>query len=307
MSSGAAPLLENFGKEMTVSILGSVIDDIGRTVPKVTVSLLTGEVVVANARSDETGEFGFPDQSVKVGFYALRAAMPDYDPAEEKLTLIWGMDKMSFDVVLRLRPHDKPRVEIAPEEEKILEDKARGYEGGGSAGGVFASIPEPPEDKAKYVHVRVLFATDRNQQAFKDPKKRFGNDWADKEQISFGACDVQLPYERKVGDLPRPSIFRLQFREDPNKHIVLKNCEDLDSTHFFREVSERSPSVLFFVHGYCVTFAEAIYRTAQIVDDIGFGGAPICYSWPSKGRFLGYTADEDSILWTSYIAFCAKR
>jgi esterase/lipase superfamily enzyme len=314
MSSGAAPILENFGKEMTVSILGSVIDDIGRTVPKVTVSLLTGQAVVANARSDDNGEFGFHEQSVKVGFYAVRAAMPHYDPAEEELTLIWGMDKMSLDVVLRLTPHDKTIVKGDPEQRRSEENKPLGvldeeddpdeeYEddGGGNGGGgrdPAFSIPPAHVDKAKYIHVRVLFATDRNRQAFNDPKKRFGNDWADKEQISFGACDVQLPYERKVGDVPRPSIFRLQFREDPNEHIVLKSCENLDATHFFREVSERSPSVMFFIHGYCVTFAEAIYRTAQIVDDIGFGGAPICYSWPSKGRFLGYTADEDSILWT---------
>jgi esterase/lipase superfamily enzyme len=298
MSAGATPLLKNFGKEMTVSILGTVIDDIGRAVPKVAVSLLTGQVVVANANSNENGEFGFPNQSVKVGFYAVRAAMPDHDPAEENLTLIWEMDKMSFDVVLRLRPHDKPKVKIDPDEEQELEDKARGLKGVELPEGVFASIPEPPADKAKYVHIRVLFATDRNPTTFEDPKKRFGNNWADNEHISYGACDVQLPNERKVGALPRPSIFRLQFREDPNKHIVLKSCEDLDATHFYREVSERGHSVLFFVHGYCVTFAEAIYRTAQIVEDIGFDGAPICYSWPSKGSFLGYTADEDSILWT---------
>jgi esterase/lipase superfamily enzyme len=109
---------------------------------------------------------------------------------------------------------------------------------------------------------------------------------------------VQVPYERKIGSLPRPNFFKLQFREDPNKHIVLKNCEDLDATHFYREVSKRGPSVLVFVHGYCVTFPEAIYRTAQIVRDIQFDDAPICYSWPSKGLFRAYTTDEDSIQWT---------
>jgi hypothetical protein len=289
--------LENFGKEITVSISGTVIDDIGRTVPKVAVNLLTGDTVVANTNSDKNGEFGFPDQSVKVGFYAIRAAIPNYDPADEQVMLLWEMDKKSFDIVLRLKLHDKPMVKIDPEEERKLEDKARGYESGGSAGAVL-SIAEPPEDNAKYIHVRVLFATDRNRQMFEDPKKRFGNDWAADGQISFGACDVQLPYERKVGALPRPSLFRLQFREDPNKHIVLKSCESLDATHFYREVSEGGPAVLFFVHGYCVTFAEAIYRTAQIVDDIGFSGAPICYSWPSKGQFLAYMTDEDSIQWT---------
>jgi esterase/lipase superfamily enzyme len=318
MSTGATPILENFGKQMTVSLSGTVVDDIGRTVPTVAVSLLTGDAPVANATTDKNGEFGFPDQAVKVGFYVIRAKMPNYDPAEEKLTLIWGMDKMSFDVVLRLMPHDEPAVKIAPEEEKRLEDKARGYEGSGSELTLLLNLPQspedpalslpaPPEDKAKYVHIRVLFATDRNQQLSEDPKKRFGNAWAANEIISFGACDVQLPYERKVGVSPRPSLFKLQFREDPNKHIILKTCEDLDASHFYQEVSERGPSALFFVHGYCVTFAEAIYRTAQIVDDIGFSGAPICYSWPSKGHFWGYKADEDSILWTRQHLFSVLR
>jgi esterase/lipase superfamily enzyme len=305
MSAGATPTLENFGKEMTVSILGTAIDDLGEPVPQANVRLLTGEAVVANARSDENGEFGFADQSVKVGFYAIRAALPDYEPTEEKLTLIWGMDKMSLDVVLRLTPHDKPIVSIDPEQELIQESNARK----GAWGSVAAVFRSPSEDKAKYVHIPVLFATDRNRlftkdpktnlfSPSKDPKKMFGGKWAENEHISFGACDVQLPYDRKVGTSPRPSVFKLQFREDPNKHIIIKSCEDLDATQFFREVSGRGPSVLFFVHGYCVTFAEAIYKTAQIVDDIDFAGAPICYSWPSNGHFWAYTTDEDSILWT---------
>jgi esterase/lipase superfamily enzyme len=128
----------------------------------------------------------------------------------------------------------------------------------------------------------------------------FGGEWAENEQISFGACEVQLPFDRKIGATPRPSVFKLQFREDPDKHIIIKSCEDLDPTQFYREVSERGPSVLFFVHGYCVTFAEAVYKTAQIVDDIDFGGAPICYSWPSNGHFWAYTTDEDRVQWTRH-------
>jgi hypothetical protein len=163
MSAGATPLLKNFGKEMTVSILGTVIDDIGRTVPKVAVSLLTGQLVVANAQSDENGEFGFPNQTVNVGFYAIRAAMPDYEPAEEELTLKWEMDKMSLDVVLRLKPNDKPNVQQKTFQEMIRESNIMKV--------AEAKEEVQEEDKAKYVRIRVLFATDRNRQPFKDPQK----------------------------------------------------------------------------------------------------------------------------------------
>jgi hypothetical protein len=317
MSAGATPTLENFGKEMAVSILGTVIDDLGKPVPKTNVSLLTGEVTVAVAMSDENGEFGFPQQMVKVGFYALRAAKPAYHPADEKLTLIWEMANLSFDVVLRLQSHDVDlEMEEALEEAEALEaevSEIREAEAAEVAPEAAEAPEEPPEDvpskippsseeKAKYVRIRVLYATDRNRLLSKDPttnrlspsknpKKMFGGEWAANEQISFGACDVQLPYDRKVGTSPRPSVFKLEFREDPDKHIIIKSCEDLAPDEFFREVSGRGPSVLFFVHGYCVTFAEAIYKTAQIVDDIEFRGAPICYSWPSNGHFWAYTTD----------------
>jgi esterase/lipase superfamily enzyme len=296
MASGAMPTLENFGKEMTVSIAGSVVDDIGRIVSKAGITLLASQVVIAVATSDDNGEFSFPDQAVKVGFYVIRAALPNYEPVDETLTLIWEMNNTSVDILLRIIPHNKPFVKIDRRTAEMEERKAQGYEEVGGGGGASLSLPEPPVDKAKYFHVRVLFATDRNRTVFTDPKKRFGNDWADNEVISFGACDVQLPNERKVGDEARPRWY--QWREDPNEHIILKSCEDLDATHFYREASQRGPSVLFFIHGYCVTFAESIYRTAQIVDDIKFEGAPICYSWPSKGHFWGYTADEESIIWT---------
>ena len=329
MASGASPTLQNFGKEMTVSLLGSVIDDLGRSVEKASVALTAGKAAIAVARSNERGEFEFSNQAVKVGFYSMRATIPDYEPAEEKLTLLWEMKDQTLDVVLRVKPYDKQPMIVAPEEEQKIErqfqaqairetlglsnaEKIIGYDDdqSGGSGGAALTIPEPPEDKAKYVCIRVLFATDRNPQRYEttgprgarvavsDPKKRFGNEWAANGTISFGACEVLVPNKRPVGSLPRPRLFKLQFREDPNKHIVLKTYEELDATLFFREVSQRGPSVLFFVHGYCVTFPEAIYRTAQIVRDIQFEGAPICYSWPSRGAFWAYKKDEESIQWT---------
>jgi len=53
-----------------------------------------------------------------------------------------------------------------------------------------------------------------------------------------------------------------------------------------------------FLHGYRVTFEDAARRTAQLAYDLPFRGAPILYSWPSRGRILSYNQDEQEVEWT---------
>ncbi len=56
---------------------------------------------------------------------------------------------------------------------------------------------------------------------------------------------------------------------------------------------------LVFVHGFSVSFEDAARRTAQLAYDLKFAGAPIFFSWPSRGQLspLDYTADEESARW----------
>jgi esterase/lipase superfamily enzyme len=46
-----------------------------------------------------------------------------------------------------------------------------------------------------------------------------------------------------------------------------------------------------------VSFVEAARRTAQMAYDLGFDGAPVFYSWPSRGEPTAYLADEQMIEW----------
>lgn len=55
-------------------------------------------------------------------------------------------------------------------------------------------------------------------------------------------------------------------------------------------------SLMVFVHGYHVSFADAARRTAQMAYDLGFDGAPVFFSWPSQDRMLAYMVDEQSII-----------
>ena len=60
----------------------------------------------------------------------------------------------------------------------------------------------------------------------------------------------------------------------------------------------RVQEALVFIHGYNVSFENAVKRTAQIAYDLQFPGAPVCYSWPSRGGLADYTRDENQAEWT---------
>jgi esterase/lipase superfamily enzyme len=52
---------------------------------------------------------------------------------------------------------------------------------------------------------------------------------------------------------------------------------------------------LVVIHGYNVEFAEAARRTAQLGFDLRVDGIAAFFSWPSRGRFLRYLEDEESV------------
>jgi esterase/lipase superfamily enzyme len=145
----------------------------------------------------------------------------------------------------------------------------------------------------------VFFATDRTMTASTKPGEKFG---AGRSELRYGTCEVSIPRDHRMGELEAPSILKLEFREDPAKHVVLLAAVTRPRDEFFGELAERvraSPaaSAFLFVHGYNVSFEDAARRTAQISYDLGFDGAPVFYSWPSEGAVAAYTVDEANIEW----------
>jgi esterase/lipase superfamily enzyme len=165
---------------------------------------------------------------------------------------------------------------------------------GGCASKQMATMHEPD-----YAVVRTFFATDRNVTRETKPDKMFGGR---RSRLTYGSCDVSIPRDHQMGELESPSIWKLEFREDPEKHVVLLSASIRSKDEFFADVAARvheSPksSAFLFVHGYNVSFADAARRTAQISYDLGFEGAPVFYSWPSQGTVAAYTVDEQNIQW----------
>jgi esterase/lipase superfamily enzyme len=152
----------------------------------------------------------------------------------------------------------------------------------------------------EYATVQVFFGTDRSINPGAGPASLFGTD---RSELRYGACEVSVPRDHRMGHLEAPSIFRLEFREDPARHVVLLKAETHPRQEFFAELAARARdsadrSALLFVHGYNVTFEDAARRTGQIAYDLGYTGAPVFYSWPSQGTTRAYTVDEANIEWT---------
>jgi esterase/lipase superfamily enzyme len=168
----------------------------------------------------------------------------------------------------------------------------------------FAGREEADQPVHNLTVVRIFYATDRKAIDSSDPKKAFSGERSPDGELSFGTCEVRIPRDHRMGVLEKPSIWRVEFRENPEKHFALIGLERLDSATYFRAVAQRvadsrKKEAFVFIHGYNVSFQDAAKRTAQISYDLGFPGAPILYSWPSGGKLLAYFADENNVEWST--------
>ena len=152
-------------------------------------------------------------------------------------------------------------------------------------------------------YVRVFYSTDREQLTLPGVPPGYGPGRSKDGTLYYGECEISIPKTHKQGKLESPSIMRLEFSPDPQKHIVLAAIESLEEEAFLKTVSDAvaasaTQEAFVFVHGYNVKFEDAARRTGQIAFDLNFVGAPIFYSWPSNGRVEDYTFDETNAQWS---------
>ena len=162
--------------------------------------------------------------------------------------------------------------------------------------------------------VPVFWATNRVPEASPKTEPRseyqpvsFGSDRAD--GLTKGLALVTIPnIERDTGVIPRPQNFTLfgftiyREKENPEKHFTIRSLVRMDDADFLKlaaanldRARDFKGHCFVYVHGYRNTFANAIYRAAQIAEDMGFDGNPFVYSWPSQGNLAGYIADRDAV------------
>lgn len=122
-----------------------------------------------------------------------------------------------------------------------------------------------------------------------------------RDAVGFARYDISIPPDREVGQITWPRKGR-----DPDIRTDFVTTEartypdaarfraDLRRELAARPAGERE--VVVFTHGFNNTFAEGLYRIAQMGHDIGIPGVLVHYSWPSAGKTLAYVRDRDSAL-----------
>ncbi len=145
-----------------------------------------------------------------------------------------------------------------------------------------------------YATVRTFFGTNRNA-TVTGQDVQFGSK---NSANSYGYLDVSIPSNHEVGVIERPSVFKMELKEDPEKHITILTTKLLSKDSYFADLQQqiaktKGKKAFIFVHGFNVNFDEAGRRTAQMAYDLNFDGVPVFYSWPSNGQLLKYQSDRE--------------
>jgi esterase/lipase superfamily enzyme len=159
-----------------------------------------------------------------------------------------------------------------------------------------ASVPQ------NYTTLKVYYCTNRKDKSRNQPLSSLEPEdvyGGFENRLNYGNCVVSIPESHRYGEIERPSIWKLEFREDPNKHIVLQSVNPASEEQTLAEISQdvgrsREKQAFVFVHGYNVKFADAANRTAQMAYDLKFDGPPIFFSWPSEGKLSRYETDLEN-------------
>ena len=119
--------------------------------------------------------------------------------------------------------------------------------------------------------------------------------------LKYGTCDVSIPKKHQRGKLESPSLIWGEFQADPEKHVKVLDSQELGEAKFFGQLREcvtdsKKKQAFVFIHGYNVSFDDAVRRTAQLAFDLEFDGAPICYSWPSQANTFYYATDAETVV-----------
>lgn len=170
---------------------------------------------------------------------------------------------------------------------------------GACAGGSDTGFLIPLGDETPAGRTLTIFsATSRGEDPDNKPGTMFGGTRAG--GLSFVSFRISVPQDRKAGELPIDA-----HKPDPQKHFALLSSQRLALPDFIQKVRAAvmarpagQRQVLVFTHGFNTRFDEAVFRFAQIVEDTGFQGVPILFSWPSRGSATEYGYDRDSAIYS---------
>lgn len=120
------------------------------------------------------------------------------------------------------------------------------------------------------------------------------------DELGLASVEVSVPPTHEIGVLEVPR----SLPPDPRTEFAIieptiYETDDgfvsaLDAELRKRPASKRE--VLFFVHGYNMTTSDALLQVGQFVEDSGFEGVPVLFTWASAGKLSRYVYDLNSAL-----------
>lgn len=120
------------------------------------------------------------------------------------------------------------------------------------------------------------------------------------DDVGLARVNVFVPPNHAPGAIERPK----NLPPDPQSEFAVLDPITFDGDREFvkglnsalaaRPKGQRT--VLVFVHGYNTTLTFAILRLTQFVEDSGYTGVPVLFSWASRGRAFDYVYDLNSTL-----------
>jgi esterase/lipase superfamily enzyme len=120
------------------------------------------------------------------------------------------------------------------------------------------------------------------------------------EGLALASVNVTIPPTHVAGELERPT----ELPPDPMTEFTVINPAIYASEAAFvgaldtalAGLPPQDRRILLFVHGYNNTTSDAILRFGQFVEDSGFRGLPILFTWASAARAPRYVYDLNSAL-----------
>ncbi len=151
--------------------------------------------------------------------------------------------------------------------------------------------------RKKLVEIPVYYATNRNRTGKTGAASFYGTKHA--SDLEYGRLTVSVPPSHVLGELELPSLWKLEFSNDPAKHFAITDMKAFSASEAAEALrtaisSAKSNSLFVFVHGYNTTFTDAALRTAQLANDLKFPGTAMFYSWPSAGSARAYARDRET-------------
>jgi esterase/lipase superfamily enzyme len=147
----------------------------------------------------------------------------------------------------------------------------------------------------------IYFATNRKRD-LKQKRVAFGNERTS-EGLAFGGVVVVVPPPAPSASSagPRNSARGAQPHVSDMRQLAIQPAELSTADRLVRAARHRLfgartylGQALVFVHGYNVSFDNAIRRAGQLAYDLGFDGPVFAFSWPSREKLWSYVGDRET-------------